>query len=125
MKKKHLTDLNTCLKYGVRSRCPQCGEGKLFASWNVLKSHCEVCGCPLQAREDETWFFMYMSTAFITGLFVIAMFFIFPMHASFSRYAIAILAILVFVVTTGPRKGIAIAIDYFIDKHSEFPRNLK
>lgn len=122
MKRRNVSEFWETLKRGLRSRCPKCGEGKLFKSWNVLHDTCAKCGCVLSAREDETWFFMYVSTAFITGLFIISMFLIMPMHQDSSRWTIALIAVVVFLATTGPRKGIAIAIDYFIDAHSQFPR---
>lgn len=129
MKNEQIAQFILVVKRGVRSRCPKCGRGKLFQKWNVLYARCLVCGCPLQAREDETWFFMYVSTAFITGLFIIGMFligmfFAFPLQGILSRVVLAVLSMGIFVGTTGPRKGVAIAIDYFIDAHSEFPKHL-
>ncbi|HEY0568646.1 MAG TPA: DUF983 domain-containing protein [Xanthobacteraceae bacterium] len=34
----------TALKRGLRSRCPRCGEGKLFRAFLKVDDHCRVCG---------------------------------------------------------------------------------
>jgi uncharacterized protein (DUF983 family) len=33
----------TALKRGFRSRCPRCGEGKLFRAFLKVDDHCSVC----------------------------------------------------------------------------------
>ena len=37
-------DVWTALKRGFRSRCPRCGEGKLFRAFLKVDDHCSVCG---------------------------------------------------------------------------------
>ena len=37
------TVLQSALR-GLACKCPRCGEGKLFAGFLTLRSHCEVCG---------------------------------------------------------------------------------
>ncbi|HEX9446727.1 MAG TPA: DUF983 domain-containing protein [Dongiaceae bacterium] len=32
------------VKRGLRLRCPNCGQGRLFRSFLKVNSHCEVCG---------------------------------------------------------------------------------
>jgi uncharacterized protein (DUF983 family) len=107
---------------GLKGRCPSCGKGKLFERWNVLYERCLECDCVLRGREDDTWFFMYISAAAITGIFIIGMFFILPANITTARFAVAAAAIAIFLLTTGPRKGVAIAIDFFVDSHSKYPR---
>ena len=34
----------TAIKRGLRSRCPRCGEGKLFRAFLKVDDHCSVCG---------------------------------------------------------------------------------
>jgi uncharacterized protein (DUF983 family) len=119
MKRK---DLAQCLQRGFRKRCPSCGETPLFSRWNELHEKCASCGCALRAREGDTWFFMDVSTAAIPGLFVIAMFLFTPTHVLIGRIGVGVGAFMVFILSTERRKGIAIAVDYYIDKHSEFPR---
>ena len=37
-------DVWTALKRGFRSRCPRCGEGKLFRAFLNVDDHCSACG---------------------------------------------------------------------------------
>ena len=37
-------DLWSAMKRGFRSRCPRCGEGKLFRAFLKVDDHCSVCG---------------------------------------------------------------------------------
>jgi uncharacterized protein (DUF983 family) len=37
-------DLWSSLKRGFRSRCPRCGEGKLFCAFLKVDNRCSVCG---------------------------------------------------------------------------------
>jgi uncharacterized protein (DUF983 family) len=34
----------TAMKRGFRSRCPRCGEGKLFRAFLKVDDHCSACG---------------------------------------------------------------------------------
>ena len=36
-------DLWTAMKRGFRSRCPRCGQGKLFRAFLKVDDHCSVC----------------------------------------------------------------------------------
>ena len=61
------------IRRGLRRRCPRCGEGPLFLAWNRLRDSCPVCGLPFEQHTGDTWFFMYMSTAGLTGFLVVCM----------------------------------------------------
>jgi uncharacterized protein (DUF983 family) len=37
-------DVWTAMKRGFRSRCPRCGEGKLFRAFLKVDDHCSACG---------------------------------------------------------------------------------
>jgi uncharacterized protein (DUF983 family) len=37
-------DVWTAMKRGLRSRCPRCGEGKLFRAFLKVDNNCSVCG---------------------------------------------------------------------------------
>ncbi len=37
-------DVWSAMKRGFRSRCPRCGEGKLFRAFLKVDDHCSVCG---------------------------------------------------------------------------------
>jgi uncharacterized protein (DUF983 family) len=108
---------------GLKKRCPQCGQGKLFKNWFLLNENCSHCGCEFQLREDDTYFFMYISTGFLTGLFIVSMFFVIPQNIQFGKFLVLLLSLSLFVLTHPYRKGLAVAIDYFVDCRSEFPKH--
>jgi uncharacterized protein (DUF983 family) len=118
-----MAGLGTLIVRGARRRCPRCGKDPIFETWATLRERCRDCGLEIRSREEDTWFLMYMSTAAITGLFVIAMLLIRPRSLLLGRIGIGVTALLVFLVTNPIRKGIAIALDYYVDTRSEHPRH--
>ena len=114
--------LQRTLWLGIQKKCPSCGEGKILKNWFVLNNNCSICGCEFQRREDDTYFFMYMSTGFVTGIFIVGMFIVIPKDIQFGKLILLVLSLLLFVITHPYRKGLAVAIDYYVDSRSEFPR---
>ncbi|NBX68720.1 MAG: DUF983 domain-containing protein [Proteobacteria bacterium] len=114
--------LSLILLRGLKGNCPNCGLGKIFKNWFVLNKRCSHCGCEFQSREDDTYFFMYMSTGFLTGLFIVAMFFVFPQDFRFAKLVLLFASVGMFLLTHPFRKGLAIAIDYFIEEKSDYPK---
>jgi len=107
------------LSRGIRKRCPQCGVGELFSTWNTLKENCSECNCVLQGREANSWFFIYMTTAFVTGLFLLYMFLFPTKNQMLGRLILTPLAIICIVFTLPYRKGIAVALDYFMEQQEK------
>ena len=101
---------------GLRRRCPRCGEGTLFAGWNRLHERCLVCGLAFEKRSGDTWFFMYMSTAGLTGLLVVTMFLIRPRVLWIGQVLVGLAAIAIIGLSLPIRKGIAIALDYLLER---------
>lgn len=110
--------LSVALRRGFARRCPRCGRDALFEREKRyrLKPACERCGCKFQAREADTYFFMYMSTGAITGLFLISMFLITPVNQNAGRVVVALFAVVIMFGTLPFRKGMAIAFDVFIEQ---------
>lgn len=108
---------------GFKKKCPRCGLGPLFKNWFILNQKCLNCSCVFQDREDDTYFFMYISTGFLTGLFIVVMFFVIPLHLQRGKIILLLASVGLFVLTHPYRKGLAIAIDYLIDSRSEHPKH--
>ena len=108
----------TVLKRALRSRCPQCGEGKIYEGWNKVVDECSVCGCSLERRGGGSWFFTYMSTAFLTGIIVVFMLLVRLPSLTLQIAVIMVAWFLIIVLTLPVRKSIGIAIDYLIDIRS-------
>src|ERR1044071_8255668 len=60
--------LITIVRRGLAKRCPRCGDGPIFRRWYTLHHQCSACQLPFESSEGDTWAFMYLSTAFMTGL---------------------------------------------------------
>ncbi|MHC5111104.1 MAG: DUF983 domain-containing protein [Planctomycetota bacterium] len=109
---KRVNLLKTLLWRGLRQRCPQCGNGRVFTRWHTVREHCSECGLDLDSREGNTWAFMYISTAGLTGVFFVIMLLTKPENLVFWQIVLFTLAMLVIVGTLPMRKSIAIALDY-------------
>lgn len=101
---------------GMRLRCPRCGKGKLFEKWGLLEVRCEECALPLRVYDENTWFFMYMSTAGITGIFILSMLLMTPPQNEVpAKIGVGLLSLAVFFFTHQSRKGMAVAWEYWLD----------
>lgn len=103
------------LARGVRRRCPRCGRGRLFERWYTLYERCPVCGLDYERAAGDTWAFMYLTTAALTGLIVGAMLLITPPSAWVGRTIVFPLAMVIIVGSLPYRKGAAIALDYIVE----------
>lgn len=106
------------LRRAFLCRCPRCGEGKIFVAWAVPHTECVQCGFPFRKREPDTWFFMYMSTAGLTGFFLI-LFFVIAKESMVLRFLIPALAAAFFILTIPVRKALAFGLDYRFQPSSD------
>ena len=99
-------------------RCPRCGEGRIFRRWWTYTEYreCPHCGLVYDQR-GESLAFMYLSTAFLTGVMFIVLL-TRPPRESLWTYRIGLVAgaLLLYGVTMPVRKGLAIALNYFNSK---------
>lgn len=100
------------LARGLKQQCPSCGKSSIFRNYYELHEKCPACSLELQAREPNTWFFMYVSTAAITGIFFVMMFFFRTSNPALARAVLIFFAILTFFYTMPLRKSLGIALDY-------------
>lgn len=85
----------------------------MFRGWYTVAEQCENCELTFEPNDGDTWAFMYVSTAGITGVFVLAMlFWLRPTQLWIGRAILLPAALLAIAGTLPRRKGIAIAIDY-------------
>ncbi|MEY8880889.1 DUF983 domain-containing protein [Donghicola sp. XS_ASV15] len=63
-------DTKLALKNGLRSRCPKCGEGKLFQSYLKVKASCDACGLDLtpQRADDGPAYVVILLVCHIAGV---------------------------------------------------------
>ena len=99
---------------GLRMRCPQCGEGAVFSRvWTYSENTaCAHCGLAFDPK-GESLVFMYLSTAFLTGLWFIVLLVFPPKNLFTYRIFLVIGALSLYVLTMPVRKGLAIALNFF------------
>jgi uncharacterized protein (DUF983 family) len=97
----------------LRLRCPRCGEGKIFRRVLTYSEHtqCPRCGLRYDPR-GESLAFMYVSTAFLTGVMVIVMLLMHPESIASGRTVVIPIALALYVSTLPVRKALAIALNY-------------
>jgi uncharacterized protein (DUF983 family) len=95
-------------------RCPRCGEGRIFRRWWTYTEYtkCPACALPYDPR-GESLAFMYLSTAFITGLFFIVLLAMPPQNLGRYRFGLVGAALAAYLSTLPVRKSLAIALNYF------------
>ena len=66
----------------------------------------------LDTREGNTWAFMYITTAGITGVFFVGMLLYKPVQTGIAQMVLLALALIFIVGSLPRRKGMAISLDY-------------
>lgn len=97
---------------GLRKRCPRCGRGPLFRSWYTLFARCTDCGLDIEPTAGDTWGFMYLTTAGLTGVIIVGMMLIQPPSQMWGAVAVLAVAVVLILGTLPRRKALAIAFDY-------------
>jgi uncharacterized protein (DUF983 family) len=104
----------TAIGRGIRKTCPRCGQGSLFQSWGELAPKCPSCDLVFEENPGDTWAFMYVSTAFLTGIFIIGMFLVKPANRWLGIITVAAFSLAAMLGTYQRRKGIAVALDFLL-----------
>ena len=113
--------LGAVLGRAARSRCPRCGQGRIYGGWIHLRDSCPECGLKLAARQPDAWFAIYLSTAALTGIGILVIVMLGFVRMSLTvRMSAACAGCAVIVATLPVRKSLAIAIDYWAgpDEHA-------
>jgi uncharacterized protein (DUF983 family) len=97
----------------LRLRCPRCGEGRIFRRLLTYSEYtsCPRCGLRYDPR-GESLAFMYVSTAFLTGVMVVVMLFMHPESIASGRSVVIPIALALYLSTLPVRKALAIALNY-------------
>jgi len=114
MECRHLFRLSRqLLGRALRLRCPRCGHGKIFRRILTYSEYtnCPSCGLRYDPR-GESLAFMYVSTAFLTGVMVVVMLLMHPESIASGRMVVIPIALFLYVSTLPVRKALAIALNY-------------
>jgi uncharacterized protein (DUF983 family) len=99
---------------GLRTRCPRCGRGPLFAGRYRLRERCAQCGLAFGPYAADTWAMIYFSTAGLTGVVVVGLILARPANLMLGRVALGAVALALIVASLPFRKGAAIALNWLI-----------
>ena len=113
--RKYDSNIPSALKVlvrGAKMRCPRCSQDSLYQRCNVFKSHYKACGYGFEEREGNCWFFLYSTTAALTGLFIILILLWRPDDVLFGRIVLGVSSVGLIALSLPPRKGIALALEY-------------
>jgi uncharacterized protein (DUF983 family) len=108
---QQITLIRTALGRGLRKRCPNCGEGKLFSGWSQLE-RCSVCGLIYAPNPGDTWAFIIFGDRLPIAAIIAVIYF--GVLRSHRVLGLTMLAVLVGIGlwTTPNRWGAAIALHY-------------
>lgn len=113
--------LRTVLARGLRRRCPQCGQGRIFQGWLKVRDHCDVCGLKLLSDQGDLWAYLVAvdRALFIFPLIVMIYFRIYNPY-SIWYYVLCGALLWAFIYTLPHRNGMSLGVDYLIRrKHGD------
>jgi uncharacterized protein (DUF983 family) len=87
----------------------------LFDRRYRLRPTCPDCALHLEGLGADTWAFMYLSTAGLTGVVIVAMLVLRPESLVLGRAVLATAATVAIVCSVPARKGAAVSLNYFIE----------
>jgi len=97
---------------GLRKRCPQCGQGRLFSGWAHHLERCSVCGLVYERNPGDTWAFTVIGDRIPVAAIILLIYF--GVARSHPVLGIATFVVLgVLLVWTAPNRwGAGIALHY-------------
>ena len=116
-----LPKLRTVLARGMRRRCPQCGQGKVFKGWLKLHDRCDVCGLQFLNNQGDLWAYLVAvdRALFIFPLIIMIYFRLYNPHSVW-YYAFCGALVVGFFYTLPHRNGMSLGVDYLIRrKHGD------
>jgi uncharacterized protein (DUF983 family) len=109
--------VRTALWRGWRKRCPQCGQGALYAGWTRAAARCAVCGLVYERNQGDTWFFTIMGDRIAVAVMIGLLYF--GIHRSRPIVFLGAFAgAIAFVILTAPNRwGVGTALHYLARIH--------
>ena len=111
------------IRRGWSKRCPHCGQGPLFISWNKPHRHCPACGFLYERDYGDVWWVWIVTDRIPIGIGIVFLFFGFRVSSFWMGLVFFGSLALPLLVTIPRRYGLAIAITYLIRKRWPDPED--
>jgi uncharacterized protein (DUF983 family) len=113
--------LRTVLGRGMRRRCPQCGQGKVFKGWLKMHDRCDVCGLQYLSNQGDLWVYLVAVDRALFILPLIVMIYFRLYNPTSVWYYLFCAGLMVgFFYTLPHRNGMSLGVDYLIRrKHGD------
>lgn len=107
--------LKTVLWRGLRRRCPQCGEGRIYKGWVSLHDHCPNCHLLYLRDQGDLWAYLVAADrALFIFPMVIMIYFRLYIPDSIWFYVLVVFLLAGFIYTLPHRNGMCLGADYLI-----------
>ena len=108
--------IGTALWRGLRTRCPHCGEGRLFAGWADLE-RCSVCGLVFVRHPGDTWAFTIIGDRLPIAAMIVVIYFGVMRSHPVVGLALMVVSVALLIWTAPNRWGAGIALHYLSRVH--------
>ena len=111
--------LSALLWRGWRKKCPQCGDGGLYARWMKVRERCPVCGLVYLPNQGDLWgALVFLDRALFLIPFIVLVYFRLWHPNGIAFYVLSGGMLFLLIFTLPQRNGVALAIDYLIRRRS-------
>ena len=106
--------LGATARYGLASRCPRCGQGRLFEGFLTVRPRCETCGLDLSFADsaDGPAFFVMSFSGFLIVFAALAVEVVYQPPFWLHAVLWIPLILLTTLLPLRPVKGLMIALQY-------------
>ena len=109
-----MSEPHSAIMAGIRGRCPQCGQGEMFASYLKLADHCRACGADFSSADagDGPAVFVILIVGAIVAPLLIILQFGTPLPGWAALTITMIAAIVLCLALLPPFKGVLFALQW-------------
>lgn len=105
--------VSTSLRRGVQRRCPNCGQGLLFAGWFRMHRDCAACHLVYLRNQGDTWLFWTIMDRIPIAIGLILVVFFGLRVTGWMSGTLFLSALVIPLIATMPhRQGVAVALAY-------------
>lgn len=111
---------STAILRGMRKRCPNCGEGRLFKKWTQINDYCPACHIKLLENYGDPWaFLLFIDRALFVFPLIVGLYFGLHKYSLALFTGLSVVLVIFFILTTQNRYGCCVALDYLTRRKSE------